>query len=288
MIVMKFLDREEGGGNRQKFTDFNNKMNKHKIKAAGPHGQLDEERPRRERREREKNVKTKWTHCRLVNQVRGSHSRCHVMVLDIFGGRPNAPTPPGGRRWLFRSRVAGSESPFPCSSPNMEDGSRLWPPGKWGRLLCSLSDGSHPSLTQEHGIEPSVPPVLLLLQHHRLGQPLAVSASSCCPTSSAPWSLSAARALWQRVPPSSRVSAPRYWSSDREEGGNRQIFTDFNNNKHKIKVAARKNTYLLCDTDFTYLTAWFAAVSKRNVHWMLLKHRLNVWTLACFYCRYFM
>ncbi len=211
MIVMKFLDREEGGGNRRKFTDFNNKMNKHKIKA--------------------------------VNQVRGSHSRCHVMVLDIFGGRPNAPTPPGGRRWLFRSRVAGSESPFPCSSLNMEDGSRLWPPGKWGRLLCSLSDGSHPSLTQEYGSEPSVPPVLLLLQHHRLGQPLAVSASSCCPTSSAPWSLSAVRALWQRVPPSSRVSAPRYWSSDREEGGNRQIFTDFNNkmNKHKINVAARKN-----------------------------------------------
>ncbi len=54
----------------------------------------------------------------------------------------------------------------------------------------------------------SVPPVLLLLQHHRFGQPLAVSATSCCPISSAPRSPSAARALWQRVPPSSRVSAP--------------------------------------------------------------------------------
>ncbi len=66
----------------------------------------------------------------------------------------------------------------------------------------------YPSSTQEHGSESSVPPVLLLLQHHRFGQPLAVSASSCCPISSAPRSPSAARALWQRVPPPSRVSAP--------------------------------------------------------------------------------
>ncbi len=137
-----------------------------------------------------------------------AHSRCHAMVLDIFGGRPDAPPPPGGRRWLLQSRAAGSESPVPCSSPNMADGSRLRPPGKRGRLLRSLSDGSHPSSTQEHGSESSVPPVLLLLQHHRFGQPLAVSATSCCPIFSAPRSHSAARALWQRVPPSSRVSAP--------------------------------------------------------------------------------
>ncbi len=52
------------------------------------------------------------------------------MVLDIFGGRPDAPLPPGGRRWLLRSRAAGSESPVPCSSPNMADGSRLRPPGE--------------------------------------------------------------------------------------------------------------------------------------------------------------
>ncbi len=77
-----------------------------------------------------------------------------------------------------------------------------------GRLLRSLSDDSHPSSTQEHGSESSVPPVLLLLQHHRFGQPLAVSATSCCPIFSAPRSPSAARALWQRVPPSSRASAP--------------------------------------------------------------------------------
>ncbi len=34
---------------------------------------------------------------------------------------------------------------------------------------------------------------------------------------------------------------------------------------------------------FMYLTARFAEVSKRNVHWVALKHRLNMWTLAHFY-----
>ncbi len=37
-IAMKFLDREEGGGNRRTFKHFNNKINKHKRKAAAPHG----------------------------------------------------------------------------------------------------------------------------------------------------------------------------------------------------------------------------------------------------------
>ncbi len=68
------------------------------------------------------------------------HSRCHAMVLDLFGGRPDAHPPPGGRRWLLRSRAAGSESPVPCSSPNMADGSRLRPPGERG-------DSSAPSRT---------------------------------------------------------------------------------------------------------------------------------------------
>ncbi len=156
-------------------------------------------RDRDERGERGKEKKNSRsgsrTRCRSVlNQLRGSHSRCHAMVLDIFGGRPNAPPPPGGRRWLLQSRAAGSESPVPCSSPDMADGSRLRPLGERRRLLRSLLDGSHPSSTQEHGSEPSVPPALPLLQHHRLGQPLAVSASPCCPTSSAPRSPSAARA----------------------------------------------------------------------------------------------
>ncbi len=38
--VIKFLDREEGGGNRRTFNHFNNKINKHKRKAAAPHGRL--------------------------------------------------------------------------------------------------------------------------------------------------------------------------------------------------------------------------------------------------------
>ncbi len=33
----------------------------------------------------------------------------------------------------------------------------------------------------------------------------------------------------------------------------------------------------------TYLTARFAAVSKRNIHWVALKHRLHTGTLARFY-----
>ncbi len=106
------------------------------------------------------------------------------------GPTPDTPLPPAGRRWLLRSRAAGSESPVPCSSPDLADGNRLR-----RRLLRSLSDGSHPSSTQEHGSEPSIPPVLLLLKLHRVRQPLAVSATSCCPISSAPRSPSAARAL---------------------------------------------------------------------------------------------
>ncbi len=90
---------------------------------------------------------------------------------------------------------AGSESPVPCSSPNMADGQQASASRRTGRLLRSLSDGSHPSSSQEHGSESSVPPVLLLIQHHRFGQPLAVSATSCCPIFSAPRSHSAARAL---------------------------------------------------------------------------------------------
>ncbi len=47
------------------------------------------------------------------------------MVLNIFGGRLDAPPPPGGWRWLLQSRPAGTESPVPCSYPNLADGRRL-------------------------------------------------------------------------------------------------------------------------------------------------------------------
>ncbi len=49
---------------------------------------------------------------------------------------------------------------------------------------------------------------------------------------------------------------------------------------------SHKTTYL-CTLSvrrrFLYRTACFAAVSKRNVHWVALIHRLNTWTLAHFY-----
>ncbi len=57
-------------------------------------------------------------------------------------------------------------------------------------------------------------------------------------------------------------------------------------NEMKITNWSHKNTYLCALSvrhRFTYLTARFAAVSKRNVHWVALKHRLNTWTLAHFY-----
>ncbi len=49
---------------------------------------------------------------------------------------------------------------------------------------------------------------------------------------------------------------------------------------------SHKNMYLWALSlwhSFTYLTARFTAVSKRNVHWVALKHRLNTWTLPRFY-----
>ncbi len=39
-VVTKFVDREEGGGNRRRFNTSLIKINKHKSKAAAPHGRL--------------------------------------------------------------------------------------------------------------------------------------------------------------------------------------------------------------------------------------------------------
>ncbi len=53
-----------------------------------------------------------------------------------------------------------------------------------------------------------------------------------------------------------------------------------------VSTCSHKNMYLCALSVwhcFMYLTAHFAAVSKRNVHWVALKHRLNTWTLAHFY-----
>ncbi len=150
-----------------------------------------------------------------MTETRGGREKKKISVrfLDTLpiGPQPAERLTRGAMRWYWTSLV---DSPMllrlladgdgssgrgqPAVSPpfpNMADGCRLRPPGERGRLLRSLSDGSHPSSTQEHGSKSSVPPVLLLLQHHRFGQPLAVSATSCCPISSALRSPSAARAL---------------------------------------------------------------------------------------------
>ncbi len=147
------------------------------------------------------------THCRSVlNQLSGS------LAVPCDGTGPlwwMARCSSASWRTAMAPPVEGSRQRVPRSLllPKHGGWQQALASRRTGRLLRSLSDGSHPSSTQEHGSESSVPPVLLLLQHHRFGQPLAVSASSCCQISSAPRSPSAARALWQRVPPSSRVSA---------------------------------------------------------------------------------
>ncbi len=40
IVVTQFVDREKGGGTGEHSKDFNNKTNKHKTKAAAPHGRL--------------------------------------------------------------------------------------------------------------------------------------------------------------------------------------------------------------------------------------------------------
>ncbi len=170
----------------------------------------DEEWQRRERGERRKKKSRSGsrTHCRSVlNQLSGS------LAVPCDGTGPlwwTARCSSASWRTAVAPPVEGSRQRVPRSLllPKHGGWQQASASRRTGRLLRSLSDGSHPSSTQEHGSESSVPPVLLLLQHHRYGQPLAVSATSCCPISSAPRSHSAASALWQRVPPSSRVSAP--------------------------------------------------------------------------------
>ncbi len=163
---------------------------------------------RGERGEKKKSRSGSRTHCRSVlNQLSGS------LAVPCDGTGPlwwTARCSSASWRTAVAPPVEGSRQRVPRSLllPKHGGWQQASASRRTGRLLRSLSDGSHPSSTQEHGSESSVPPVLLLLQHHRYGQPLAVSATSCCPIFSAPRSHSAARALWQRVPPSSRASAP--------------------------------------------------------------------------------
>ncbi len=120
----------------------------------------------------------------------------------------------GAVRWYWTSLVdgpmllhllavgGGSSGRWqPAASPPFPAPPQTWRMAAGFGLQANGGDSSAPSWMaatpprQEHGSESSVPPVLLLLQHHRFGQPLAVSATSCCPIFSAPRSQSAARAL---------------------------------------------------------------------------------------------
>ncbi|KAL0152301.1 hypothetical protein M9458_052024, partial [Cirrhinus mrigala] len=115
----------------------------------------------------------------------------------------------------------------------MADGSRLRPPGERRRLLRSLSDGSHPSVTSEHGSEPSVPPMI---------QPAPPLRAATFVHSLVLPDRSAARALLTACPsflPGFGTNVTQF--VEREEGGgNRQTFKHFNDqiNKHKSKAAA--------------------------------------------------
>ncbi len=150
---------------------------------------------RGERGEKKKSRSGSRTHCRSVlNQLSGS------LAVPCDGTGPlwwTARCSSASWRTAVAPPVEGSRQRVPRSLllPKHGGWQQASASRRTGRLLRSLSDGSHPSSTQEHGSESSVPPVLLLLQHHRFGQLLAVSATSCCPIFSAPRSHSAARAL---------------------------------------------------------------------------------------------
>ncbi len=72
----------------------------------------------------------------------------------------------------------------------------------------------------------------------------------------------------------------------RRDWGKNCTFATNTSRGANLPTWSHKNTYLCALSvrhRFTYLSARFAAVSKRHVHWVALKHRLNTWTLARFY-----
>ncbi len=125
------------------------------------------------REEKKKSRSDSRTHCRSVlNQLSGSlavpcdgtgHLWWTARCSSASWRTAVAPPVEGSRQRVPRSLLLPKHGGWQQASASR----------RTGRLLRSLSDGSHPSSTQEHGSESSVPPVLLLLQHHRFGQPLA-------------------------------------------------------------------------------------------------------------------
>ncbi len=204
----------------------------------------DEEWPRRERGERrkKKNLGPVPGHTAARSSTSWAvHSRCHAMVLDLFGGRPDAHPPPGGRRWLLRSRAAGSESPVPCSSPNMADGSRLRPPGERG-------DSSAPSRTAATPPRPrstaaSLPSHLFFFcssttasGSHWRSPPLPAARSSQHRDPTQQRGLSDSVSL---LPPGFRHQCNAVDRYGKKEAGTGEHLNTFNQiNKHKWKAAA--------------------------------------------------
>ncbi len=152
------------------------------------------------------------------------------------------PLPPGGRRWLLRSRAAGSESPVPCSSPNMANGSRLRPPGERG-------DSSAPSRTA--ATPPRPRSTAASLPSHLFFHCSSTTASDSHWRSPL---LPAARSPQHRDPPQQRGLSDsvsllppgfRHQCNEvrkygKKEAGTGEHLNTFNNkiNKHKWKAAA--------------------------------------------------
>ncbi len=149
------------------------------------------------------------------------------MVLDIFGGRPNAPPPPGGRRWLLQSRVAGRQR-VPRSLLLPRHGGWQQAPASWRTAPTPpLPLGRQPPLLDPGARQRAFRPTWSsIVPAPRLGQPLAVSASPCCPTSSAPRSPQQRGLLLTACPsflPGFGTNVTKF--VDREEGGgNRRTF----------------------------------------------------------------
>ncbi len=157
-----------------------------------------------------------------------------------FGGRPDAHPPPGGRRWLLRSRAAGSGSPFLLlpKTWRMAAGFGLQANGATPPLPLGRQ---HPSSTQEHGSE-SRPTCSSFAPAPPLRAATGGLRHFCCPIFSAPRSTQQ-RGLSDSVsllPPGLRHQCndvDRYGKKEAGTGEHLRTFTN-NKNKHNRKAAA--------------------------------------------------
>ncbi len=111
---------------------------------------------RSDRGERKKNQPGSRTHCRVVlNQLRGSHSRCHAMVLDIFGGWPMLLR-------LLADDNGSSGRGQPAMSPQFPDPPQTWWMAAGSGPLANGTDSSAPSRTAAIPPRPRSMPASLL------------------------------------------------------------------------------------------------------------------------------